>query len=388
MKSILAILLFVSLCVNAYLLMLVKQHVVSLNSQQAPPATLEKPQNSNEAKIRNQPNTQTSATSDTDNENTPTFRDNSVDTTIAPEELSIEYLKALKAENKFEALRFHVSRYLRQHPQDIDALLLEADAFYYTEPLNTALINYYGLRDALISDEQLDNINQIINVNTTRIIQQFSGDGSWDLLASFLEPLIQVDPLNRRYLLALAKAYGMQDQSTLMEDVLAALPLNDPRAQRLRDSIYGDDTTSSPQIARQEEPAPSFEGETKNEVLLVERRGQYYTNVSLSKVEAQLLVDTGASITAVSDAVFEKINSRNTAYLGNFTVQTAGGRVSSQMYKVSELTLGSTTVRNVSVMVLPSENMSDFDGLLGMNVIRMFDISYDQSLGRMRMFGK
>jgi clan AA aspartic protease (TIGR02281 family) len=297
-------------------------------------------------------------------------------------------LRALKKAKEYERLAFYVQSYLRDYPQDTEALLIEAEAFYYTEPLNTALLNYYALREQILSAEQIESINKLIDVNTTRIIQQFSGDGAWDLLATFLEPLIQVDPLNRRYLMALATAYGMQQQTVLMENILASLPANDQRAQRLRDNIY----------ARDEKPEPELLTNTNNDlqdysnrgraVPLVERNGQYYTQVSIDGVNALLLVDTGASTTAISTRVFAQIAKQETSYLGNFTVQTAGGNISSPIYRITNFKVGSEILNNISVVVLPTENLRNFDGLLGINVIKSFNVEYDPNIGGMRMFKK
>lgn len=387
MKSALAWLLIISLGVNGYLWwrlssMLVSENepVESPNLAQAQSVTTLSPSFGRSSAIN--------ASADGD---PITFSESDISLSLPAEGVSLAFLHRLQAAKHYEALSFHVRAYLRQHPQDIDALLLEAEAYYYTQPLNSALVNYYNLRDALITDEQLAHINQLIDVNTTRIIQQFSGDGSWDLLASFLEPLIQVDPLNRRYLMALAKAYGMQQQTVLMESVLAALPTNDTRAQRLRESMYA---ASEPQDQTEMTAGKhglansSYTKTSSNDVYLIERNGQYYTQVLLTGIEAELLIDTGASTTAVSQQVFDRIALNNTSYLGTFNVQTAGGNIASPIYKLSTLKVGSTTLNNVSVMVLPTEHMRSFDGLLGMNVIRRFNMSFDESAGAMRMYKK
>ncbi|MFC4699757.1 TIGR02281 family clan AA aspartic protease [Glaciecola siphonariae] len=300
-----------------------------------------------------------------------------------PEGITMAFLQSLKKAQKYESLAFYVRGYLREHPQDIDALMLEAHAYYYTQPLSVALVNYYGLRDALISDAQLAEINKIIDVNTTRIIQQFSGDGSWDLLANFLEPLVQVDPLNRRYLIALAKAYGMQQQTVLMENVLASLLPNDPRAMRLRESIY---QSANNETSITEDVFDVSEQTLEGEVPLIARRGQFYTQVEIAAVKAELLVDTGASTTAIAESIFNQIDIKDTSYLGTFNVQTAGGKVSSPLYRITELSLGDQSLKNIAVMVLSTENMQNFDGLLGMNVIQHFNVTLDQATGNMRMY--
>jgi clan AA aspartic protease (TIGR02281 family) len=377
----LRLLLLISLVLNAYLLWQMKQqsdHAIAI------PTDISSPNSPLQARGPEQKSLTPSIS-----KSTRETHDEAIDGSalkVPSEGITLAFLQQLQQAKAFDSLSFYVSAYLRENPQDIDALLLEAEAYFYTQPLNIALVNYYGLRDAYLTDEQLAQINRLIDVNTTRIIQQFSGDGSWDLLAAFLEPLIQVDPLNRRYILALAKAYGMQEQTILMENVLAALPSDDARAQRLRNDIYNLDRVASIEQQPKEAFSPNPSSNIESQVRLIARNGQYYTDVRLSSVDAQLLVDTGASTTAISQQVFNRITSSDTNYLGTFQVQTAGGNIASPIYRIAELVIGEERLSNVSVMVLPTENLSDFDGLLGMNVIKRFNISYDQATGNMRMY--
>lgn len=375
------LLLLISLVLNAYLLWQLKQQ---RDHATAIPKDISSPISPLQAKGSGERNLTPSIPERSRETRNEAIDDSALE--VPNERITLAFLQRLQQAKAFDSLSFYVSAYLREHPQDIDALLLEAEAYFYTQPLNIALVNYYGLRDAYLSDDQLAQINRLIDVNTTRIIQQFSGDGSWDLLAAFLEPLIQVDPLNRRYIMALAKAYGMQEQTVLMENVLAALPSDDARAQRLRNDIYNPDRVASIGQLPQEVLSPSPSSNIKSQVRLIARNGQYYTDVRLSNVDAQLLVDTGASTTAVSQQVFNRIASSDTTYLGTFQVQTAGGNIASPIYRIAELALGEERLSNVSVMVLPTENLSDFDGLLGMNVIKRFNISYDQATGDMQMY--
>lgn len=188
--------------------------------------------------------------------------------------------------------------------------------------------------------------------------------------------------------MALATAYGMQQQTVLMENILASLPADDQRAQRLRDNIYGREQAPEPELASNTNNTPRDYSNRQRVVPLTERNGQYYTRVALSGVNALLLVDTGASTTAISAQIFAQIDSDDTAYLGNFNVQTAGGMISSPIYRIANFQIGSETLKNISVVVLPTENMRNFDGLLGINVIRSFNVEYDANIGTMRMFKK
>ena len=304
----------------------------------------------------------------------------------------LAWLSSLAKIREFEQLEFEVGAYLRLYPQDITALLLEAQAYYHNKPLNTALVHYHELLSLTLTREQQNEVEKLIAVNTTRIIQQFSGDGAWNLLAQFLEPLVQIDPANRQYLMGLATAYGMQSQLTLMEDVLASFPTNDARAIRLRNMInarlnQGDEDKSIATAATNLSNEPVTDNR-QADVLLQQVRGQFVTQAKLHNTSASFLVDTGASTTALSEAVFNRIDADKVEFLGLFTVSTAGGKIEAPIYKVEQITIGVRTLHNISVLILPSENLGQYDGLLGMNVLSQFDLSYDATTETMRLYKK
>jgi clan AA aspartic protease (TIGR02281 family) len=99
----------------------------------------------------------------------------------------------------------------------------------------------------------------------------------------------------------------------------------------------------------------------------------------LSGNAVALLIDTGASITAISSDYFHDLSSHfKVNFLGRFNVNTAGGKVLAPMYQFTELKLNHATVKEISIMVLPMRNMDNVNGLLGMNFLREFDFKIDQ----------
>jgi len=309
-----------------------------------------------------------------------------------------QVLQSLSAQQNFEVLAYEVQDYLRMYPNHVEALLLEAQAYFHTKPLNQAIVHYQSLLSLPLDKNQRNQILKLIEVNTSRVIQQFTGDAAWDLLAKFLEPLVQIDPLNRQYLLGLARAYGMQGQHSLMENVLAGLAPNDPRAQRLREQIAArlnglndsnDDklasnvNTSLSDMLGSEDIAQSMP-----DLTLQQSRGQFISQANIKHVELSLLLDTGASTTAISDTKFEQIPLSEVEFLGQFTVNTAGGSIQAPIYKIKHFQLGNHTLNNTSVLILPSNNLSSFDGLLGMNILSQFDLSFDAESETVKMYKK
>jgi clan AA aspartic protease (TIGR02281 family) len=342
-------------------------------------------------------NTSQHQRTDTDTENAlevkraETISADEIETIKANRSDFLNYLKGLAQEQAFITLEYEVADYLRQYPQDMQALLLEAQAYYHTKPLNIALVHYIELLSLPLSAKEREEVEKLVQINTTRVIQQFSGDGAWDLLAKFLEPLVQIDPLNRQYLMPLARAYGMQSQFSLMEDALAAYPSDDQRALRLRKNVQAR-LNNEPSA-----PAPYDMPDMKDaspydfreaDVLLKQSRGHFVAQAHVHNTIANLLVDTGASTTALSDVKFSRIPVQHKEFLGLFNVNTAGGTIEAPIYKIKRFKLGKRVLANTSVLILPSENLSEYDGLLGMNVLSQFDLAFDANSNTMRMYRK
>ena len=99
----------------------------------------------------------------------------------------------------------------------------------------------------------------------------------------------------------------------------------------------------------------------------------------LSSNPVALLIDTGASVTAISKQYFDSLSNRyKINYLGRFSIGTAGGSIMAPMYQFQALTINHVTVENLPVVILPMQSIANADGLLGMNFLREFDFKIDQ----------
>jgi hypothetical protein len=96
--------------------------------------------------------------------------------------------------------------YLRQYPQDIDFLLLEAEYIAHTHLLSDAIIHYHAMLNLPLSNAQQAQVQNTITRLTNDTITQLKQANSWDILAQFVEPLLQVSPTDRGLILALDNA--------------------------------------------------------------------------------------------------------------------------------------------------------------------------------------
>ncbi|WP_412972861.1 TIGR02281 family clan AA aspartic protease [Glaciecola sp. MF2-115] len=309
----------------------------------------------------------------------------------APENMSgdelFNLLQDLQKQQNYNDLVLPLRAYLKLYPSDYRAWLIEADLILHTEPLSTAIAFYYELLDKNLPEGEEEKVKSIIQVNTSKVIQQLSGDTAWDLLATFIEPLLQIDPLNSRYIIGLAKAYGKQGQVNLMENALAALPYDDSRAQKLRSSIYNPKTQDEQTLADEPEARMETASVSKRKIPVFGNGQQFFVQAKIDRYRRTFLIDTGASTTAISHALFIKLPTRDKEFVGRFNVQTAGGSIEAPLYRLSAVTIGEIKMNNVSVIVLPEESFrSNFKGLLGMNVLRNFDFRFDPENQKMSLF--
>lgn len=268
-----------------------------------------------------------------------------------------------------------LQNYLKQHPQDIDFLLLEAKMKVETTLLSDAIAHYYDLLRNPMTAAQQSEIELQIKTLSHNSIEQLTRIYSWDVLAMFIEPLLQLAPDNRLYILSLAKAYAELYQEALMENVLASLDFNDPDAQKIRQIIVAQ---QRPETIG-ESPEQNNEVDLGRAINLKKYADQYVIQGSLSGNPVSLLIDTGASVTAISKQYFNRLSNRyKVNYLGRFSIGTAAGSIMASMYQFRELTFGHVTVENLPVVILPMGEFDNADGLLGMNFLREFDFKIDQ----------
>ena len=268
--------------------------------------------------------------------------------------------------------------YLKQYPQDMDFLLLEAKLKLETTLLSDAIAHYYDLLRKPMTAAQQNEIELQIETLSKNTIEQLRRNYSWDILAMFVEPLLQLEPSNRLYILSLAMAYAKLFQEGLMENVLASLDFNDPDAQKIRNILLAQQVTPT-----NDETDDSDAGDTITNlgrpVPLKQFGDQYVVEAKLSSNRVALLIDTGASVTAISKQYFDNLSNRyKVNYLGSFNIGTAGGSIMARMYQFRELTIKHVTVENLPVVILPMQGIENADGLLGMNFLREFDFKIDQ----------
>lgn len=96
------------------------------------------------------------------------------------------------------------------------------------------------------------------------------------------------------------------------------------------------------------------------------RDGHYWAQVTINGVERTMLVDSGATVTAISSRTADQAGVSATAGLVPVLIHTANGTVQAQTGTVETLNLGSIQARDLKVVISP--NLGRID-VLGMNFL-------------------
>ena len=264
---------------------------------------------------------------------------------------------------------------LRRNSDDVRLLLLEADLLARRLGPADALATYYDLLKLPLSDQQrvtlIDKIEHLANFH----IENLRRLKSWDILSDFLEPLWQFDPNQRSYIVPLAEAYAFQRLQAPMENVLASLYPDDPDVSRIRQLLYQ---------SRQQLEEPSTPVEEVSAVAqgtpLRQLGDHYIVRGILNNTQVELMIDTGASTTVLTESAFNRIaNDTDSSFIGQYRINTAGGQVIAPVYKMNRLNIAGYEVTDLAVVVLGMEDFTQAEGLLGMNFLREFDFRIDQN---------
>jgi len=122
----------------------------------------------------------------------------------------------------------------------------------------------------------------------------------------------------------------------------------------------------------------------QDEIPAEKAHGGVFVRVRLNgKVDARLLVDTGASISLLYQETVAKLGLPPEARVGTAHVKVADGReVEAAVLRLDSMSVGKSEVKNVFVAGSPASEQG-FDGLLGMTFLGQFIVRVDAAHGRL-----
>lgn len=268
-------------------------------------------------------------------------------------------------QNQFTLLSNFLTNYLEQYPYDEDVLLLKIEWFKKTNQVAETVEIYQELiRHAFDPQKEkiwLEQIHKLANQQLMLLKKQ----QAWQKIIHFLEPLLYEETNYPPYILAVSEAYLRLNERSTALNYLENIRYNKDYQNQI-DTLY--------RLLDEQNSGVEMIALTKvNEHFIVDA----YIN---GQQNSRLMIDTGASLTVVSNAYYENLlNTTSVEFGRNMLINTAGGDKKAFSVIVAEFAIGHYVIEDFEIVVMDLENFEKADGLLGMNFLKNFKFEIDQS---------
>ena len=277
----------------------------------------------------------------------------------------------------------------------------------FSELIESYLSIYYDDIDALLLLANFNKVNgsyfEVIDVYLLAKTYAYNDVDQQKVLSQFNDFVKEIDSFytNQKNWVSLINLYSHINTAGLMtspfqfQQALAHLRSGDEYfaieqfTQLLNDSLVGESaaTALNKLTAYTEAPGPIVSAPLDDsEAIPLQKLGnQYLVNLTINRRDdIRLLIDTGASMTTLSRAKFDSVNTSGEAVIQDRRVfRTASGVIMGTVYSVPELSLGPYRLTNTQIAVLDFDIDREIDGLLGMNILGQFRFQIDQENTRL-----
>jgi clan AA aspartic protease (TIGR02281 family) len=256
-----------------------------------------------------------------------------------------------------------INAFLNQSPYDIEFRELEAQWLLSNGAFIEAIDKYYillGESDPQAQGVYIASIHEIVQQR----IEVLSENKAWQPLADFIQRLIWHEPQHSPFVLALAKTYIELEQYARAKTELYAIQYDSNYGGRVEELLE--------LISLRELQAVS--------IPLTPQRQHY---VVAGEIEGshgvKLMIDTGASLSVLSEKFFQSLKSITAAELIRYSnINTAGGLVRAPIYRFDSFQIGEYIIRDALFVVMDLNESDGNQGLLGMSYLQNFNFQIDQ----------
>lgn len=289
----------------------------------------------------------------------------------------LDLLLETSAYYQFAELSEH---YLSIYYDDIDVLLRLGAFNQATASYAEAVAVYQLAKTYAYTNKNVLQVDQAINDFISQTDAQLRSTESLPRLTIIYELMNKYNLLQPHHQLMQAKVYMTLGEWTSAETILTELladDLSSSIAQRLLSAIY---QTSSTNNNNNNNNSIAIENTYNEQIVLKKQRNQFLVKVGINGKDATLMIDTGASMTTLSQDTFEKMSDKH-----RFTLQgprmftTANGVVKGTVYRADNFSLGRFELKDVQIAVLDFEMTEGLNGLLGMNILSNFRFYIEQN---------
>ena len=275
-----------------------------------------------------------------------------------------------KARN-YEIISAILERFTEYYYQDLNLLKALAENYETDKQLDKAIEVYLSARPYTEEDTQLRTLDAKTHNLAKDLFEQHLKDQTLEALIPLLQKLAWMEPDYAFYRFALARSYiAINDIDSAIRE-LEMLQL---------DGEYGDQASRLLASLLPPPPVESDEVDDLNTIPLAGSGGHYIVQTTVGdKYNANLLIDTGSSLTTLPGRILRELKKNNKAMRIEYVnLKTANGIRLTPVYRLKEFQIGNYVLQDLDVAELEL-NTYGSDGLLGMNVLKKFHFFIDQN---------
>ncbi len=257
-----------------------------------------------------------------------------------------------------------VQAFLNSYPFDSQFLAIKAEANVKLERIVEAIEVYQQLYADTYEQKQQEYYQARARHLANEKIAQLKAQKAWQALVDFAQYMLNQEPGFAPYTLSMAEAMIALEQMYDAQNLLEPLLSNNYYRQAAQDLLDKIDKARLVETAIKLKPV-----------------GEHYlvSGILNHNNRVNLMIDTGASLSVLTQNVFDQLQSWTyPEYLRDTLLNTAGGQVNAPVYQFERFDIDGFFVDKIQFVVMPIEGMNDFDGLLGMNFLKHFKFEIDQ----------
>lgn len=256
------------------------------------------------------------------------------------------------------------SSFFNYNAYHIRVMQLEAKRLEHLIQFPQAIKLYKDIIDNSFNLEIEQHSENQIHLLVQKQYALLSQQGLWKETLHFLEQVLFDEADYQPYLLLLSKTKIELNQLSSAQEILLQLAESEESPAQV-DALL-------------QQVQSLLLGETA--IPLVKHGEHFIVNGQFdSQSQIQLMIDTGASLSVLSNYAFENLPSwLNPVFSRQIDMNTAGGTVNTPVYLFEQFQINGYQVKSIEFAVMDLETLDKADGLLGMNFLKHFAFQIDQ----------
>lgn len=290
----------------------------------------------------------------------------------------LSHLKTLLKNQDHDGFSELSGWYLSSYYDDVNVLLILAEFDHSIGAFIEAINTYQTALTYAYDEGQQQKVLMTFHKFVEKVDNFYSAKEDWFALLNFYSQIEYSDLMNStyqyRYAVTNINAGFTNLAINLLESLVEDSNVGERASKRLKGLLGSGDNTVA-----------GFNFEYTQALALRRRGNQFLVDIQLNRIDdVSLLIDTGASLTTLTQEAFDSLVTRNDArFFGKRIFQTANGTITGTVYFFPELSLGSFSIRDTQIAVLDFSMSSGVSGLLGMNVLGKYRFQIDQEASQL-----